>query len=56
MTVFVYDKNNNFAALSGYHDDCIFSAGIWFQGFKCLYSGNLDQINYAMHLPWDGGY
>jgi len=26
MTVFVYDKNNNFAALNGYHDDCIFAA------------------------------
>ena len=56
MTVFVYDKNNNFSSLPWYHDDCIFAAGIWFQWFKVLYSGNLDQINYANHLPWDGGY
>lgn len=55
MTVFVYDKNNNFAALNGYHDDCIFSASIWFQWFKVLYSGSLDQINYTMHLP-EGWY
>lgn len=51
MTVFVYDKNNNFASLPGYHDDCIFAAGISFQGFKVMYAGELDQINYANHLP-----
>lgn len=51
MTVFVYDKNNNFTSLPWYHDDCIFSAGIWFQWFKVLYDKELTQLNYEQHLP-----
>ncbi len=56
MTVFVYDKNNNAVSLPWYHDDTIFAGGIWFQGFKIMYSGSLDQVNYAQHLPSDGWY
>jgi hypothetical protein len=54
MTVFVYDRNNNMVAQEGFHDDCIFSGGIGFQGFKVMYDKPLDQINYAQYLPTSG--
>jgi len=38
------------------HDDCIFAAAIGFQGFKILYSGKLEQIDYTKHLPQSYSY
>ena len=54
MQTFVYDKANNMNAQESYHDDSIFATAIAFQGFKIMYSGNLDQINYDKYLPGDG--
>ena len=51
MTTFIYDKFNNAIAQQGSHDDVIFAAGIGFQGFKILYTGKLNQIDYSQHLP-----
>ncbi len=56
MTVFVYDKSNNAISLPGYHDDCIFSAGIGFQWFKILFNGKLEQIDYHNVLPMSWWY
>lgn len=56
MTVFVYDKNNNPNAPSGYHDDGIFGIGVAFQGFKVLWSGPLTQVDYNQHLPMSSSY
>jgi len=53
---FVYDDGNNMVPQRGYHDDCIFAAAIANQGFKVLYKGSLEQVNYNDHLPFSGGY
>lgn len=51
MMVFMYDDNGKATAPRSFHDDAVFSAGIGFQGFKVLYGGKLDQLDYADHLP-----
>lgn len=51
MTVMVYDKSNNANAPRGQHDDTIFAAGVGYQGFKVLFNGELNQINYERELP-----
>lgn len=51
MVTFIFDSGNNMVAMSGFHDDCIFSAAIAFQGFKILYDKPLEQMNYEEHLP-----
>lgn len=51
MTMFVYDKNNNMTTADGFHDDCIFSSGIAYQGFKVMYDKELSQLNYENHIP-----
>jgi hypothetical protein len=56
MSVFVYDSGNNMVPMEGFHDDCIFAAGICFQGFKVLYDKPLDQLNYENHLPISSNY
>lgn len=56
MVTFVFDDVGNMVCQPGYHDDCIFSMAIAFQGFKVLYDKPLDQINYGSHLPAMGGY
>lgn len=56
MTVFVYDDNNRMTAQSGFHDDVIFSAGIGYQGYKVLWSGKLDQIDYNKYIPSNYSY
>lgn len=48
---FIYDDGNNMTPQSGYHDDCIFAAAIAYQGFKVMYGGSLDQVDYVSHLP-----
>lgn len=56
MSVFVYDDDNNMIAPRGFHDDCIFSVGLALQGFKVLYSGKLDQLDYHKYLPKSSAY
>ena len=56
MQTFVYDAGNNMNHQDGYHDDSIFATAIAFQGFKVLFSGNLDQVSYMDFLPSSGGY
>jgi hypothetical protein len=51
MSTFIYDRNNNMIAMDNFHDDCIFSVGIAYQGFKVMYDRELTQINYEDHLP-----
>jgi len=56
MTVFVYNDANNMVAMEGYHDDCIFSCGIAFQGFKVMSGKKMDQLDYQKHLPTSYSY
>jgi len=56
MAVFVYDDNGRMKPEGKSHDDCIFAAAIGFQGFKILYSGKLEQIDYTKHLPQSYSY
>ena len=56
MSVFIYDDKNDMVPQSGFHDDCIFAAGIAYQGFKVLFTGSLDQINYEDYLPKNSVY
>lgn len=56
MTVFIYDDSGNMVAQEGFHDDCVFAAGIGFQGFKVLYDKKLEQLDYTKHLPKSFAY
>jgi len=56
MMTFVYDDNGNMVCLSGYFDDTIFATGIALQGFKVLFAGKLDQLDYSKHMPISFGY
>jgi len=56
MTIMVYDANSNMIVPDSFHDDCIFSAGIAFQGFKTMYSGELTQIKHEKYLPVNFSY
>lgn len=56
MLVFIYDSNGNMVPQGGYHDDCIFSTGIAFQGFKVLYKEELVQLDYEKHMPSSFSY
>lgn len=56
MLTFVFDDAQNMIAQHGYHDDCIFASAIGFQGFKVMYKGTLDQIDYENHLPESSSY
>jgi hypothetical protein len=56
MLVFIYDANGNMVPQGGYHDDCIFSTAIAFQGFKVLYKEELSQLDYEKHLPTSFSY
>lgn len=56
MQTFIYDAGNNMDHQDGYHDDTIFATCLAFQGFKVLYSGDLDQVSYVDYLPSSGGY
>jgi hypothetical protein len=51
MLTFIFDNANRMAAMQGFHDDTIFASSIGFQGFKIMYDGPLDQMNYSDHLP-----
>lgn len=56
MLVFVFDDGGNMVCMSGYHDDCIFATAIAVQGFKVMYKGELTQIRYEDHLPYNSPY
>lgn len=56
MSVFVYNDRGDSVPQQGFHDDCIFSASIGFQGFKIMYDKKLDQIEYQNHLPINFAY
>lgn len=56
MLTFVYDDGNNMVSQHGFHDDCIFASAIGYQGFKVMYSGKLEQVNYEDHLPMNSSY
>jgi len=56
MTTFVYDSNNNMDAASGFHDDCIISMGIAYQGFKILYDKPLTQMRESASDHVNAGY
>lgn len=52
MLTFVYNDNNDMEPMTKkYHDDCIFSAAIAFQGFKIMYDKPLNQLDYQEYLP-----
>jgi hypothetical protein len=55
MIVFVYDRNNNFGAQDGFHDDIIFAASIAYQGFKIMSAKPQDQLHENNSPSW-GGY
>lgn len=56
MITFVYDAGNNMIAMSSFHDDNIFGTAIALQGFKVMYSGVLDQLDYTKELPLNYAY
>ncbi len=56
MITFVFDAGNSMVAMSGFHDDGIFSTSIAFQGFKILYDKPLTQLHYEDHLPTSTPY
>ena len=56
MLTFVFNDDGLMVTQSSFHDDCIFSNAICFQGFKVCYSGKLEQIDESKHLPNDFSY
>jgi hypothetical protein len=56
MLTFVFNDDGDMVAQSSFHDDCIFASAIGFQGFKIMYSGKLDQIDYESELPRSTSY
>ena len=56
MLTFVYDDGANMVATRGFYDDLIMACAIGLQGFKVLYGGTLDQIEYQDHLPTSTPY
>lgn len=56
MLTFVYDGGNNMVSQSGFHDDCIFSAAIGYQGFKMMSTKPLTQVDYDKHIPQNYSY
>lgn len=56
MLTFVFDDGGNMIAQNSFHDDCIFASAVAFQGFKVMFAGKLEQIDYETHMPAAGGY
>jgi hypothetical protein len=56
MTTFIYDNSNNAIAQEGFHDDCIFGAALAAQGFKVMFHGKLEQLDYKKELPSNFSY
>lgn len=57
MLTFIYDDNNQMTPMNRkYHDDCIFSAALAYQGFKVMYADELTQVNYEEYMPKNFSY
>jgi len=56
MSTFVFDSNNNADCMRGYHDDCIISICIAYQGFKILYDKPLTQLTDSASDHVSAGY
>ena len=56
MLTFTFDDGANMVAQQSFHDDCIFSAAIGFQGFKVLPTMEMTQIDYTEHMPINFAY
>jgi len=56
LLTFIFDSGGNMISQRAFHDDCIFGSAIAFQGFKIMYSGKLEQIDYESHLPVSSSY
>ena len=56
MLVFVYDDNGNMDHQPGFHDDCIFSAAMAWQGWKVMFSGIPQQIDHHNYFPTSYSY
>lgn len=56
MTVFVYDDSGNMCCPRNWHDDCIFSSAIAFQGFKVVAKEKPEQLDYSEILPKSFAY
>lgn len=51
MLVFVFNEDGDMVTQKSFHDDMIFASAIGFQGFKIMYSGKLDQLDYTKYMP-----
>jgi hypothetical protein len=56
MTVFVYNDAGEMVPQGGFHDDCVFAAGIGLQGFKVMHDKPLTQLDYSSYLPTNFSY
>ena len=56
MLTFVFNDDGNMETQSSFHDDCIMASAICFQGFKVMYKGKLEQIDYERELPESTSY
>lgn len=56
MLTFIFDDGGNMISQSSFHDDCIFATAIALQGFKVMYGGKLDQLDYEEHMPQNFSY
>ena len=54
-TTFIFNENNRMEAQEGFHDDCVFAAGIALQGFKVLPQRPVTQLS-EREVPVWGGY
>lgn len=51
LMVFNFNDHGDMVCQSGFHDDLLFSCCIGFQGFKVLFKGTLDQLDYEKYMP-----
>jgi hypothetical protein len=56
MLTFVFDSDGNMETQSSFHDDCIIASAICLQGFKIMYKGKLEQLDYEKILPESSPY
>lgn len=56
MLTFIYNPDGGSESQSGFHDDCIMATAICLQGFKIMYGGKLEQLDYEGILPTNFSY
>jgi intein/homing endonuclease len=56
MLTFTFNDGGDMVAQSGFHDDCIFASAICLQGFKVMFGGALEQVDYEKELPSNFSY